>query len=73
MKKRDKDQIHQASVQELVKKAEELRKQIVDETLKRQGKTVKNVRVVKGLRQKLAQTLSIKRLKELSERKVKTV
>ena len=67
MKKRDRDQIHAATTEELTKKAGELRKQIIDEMLKRQGKTVKNVRVTKGLRQKLAQVLSVKRWKELSQ------
>jgi|GEM_PF-664168 ribosomal protein L29 len=73
MKKRDKDELHAAGVTELGKKAGELRKKIAEVRLTMQTKEVKNRREAKELRRKLAALLSIKREKELTEKKVGTV
>ena len=73
MKKRDKDALHAAGVTELDKKAKELRKQITQVRLTMQTKEVKNRREAKELRRKLAVALSIKRMKELTEKKVGAV
>lgn len=72
MKKRDKDELHTAGVAELDKKVKELRKQIGQVRLTMQTKEVKNRREAKELRRKLAVALSIKRMKELTEKKVGT-
>ncbi|MEK7074118.1 MAG: hypothetical protein AAB960_02220 [Patescibacteria group bacterium] len=73
MKKRDKDALHGSGVTELDKKAKELRKQITQVRLTMQTKEVKNRREAKELRRKLAVALSIKRMKELTEKKVGAV
>ncbi len=73
MKKRDKDELHGIGVTELGKKAGELRKKIAEVRLTMQTKEVKNRREAKELRRKLAALLSIKREKELTEKKVGTV
>lgn len=72
MKKRDKDELRGAQVAELDKKVKELRKQIGQVRLTMQTKEVKNRREVKELRRKVAVALSIKRMKELTEKKVGT-
>ncbi len=71
MKKNDKDQIVNASVTELSKKAGELRKQVSYEILKRQSSNVKNVHTVRALRHKLAVVLSVRRLKQLTQERAK--
>lgn len=73
MKKRDKDALHGAGVAELDKKAKELKKQITQVWLTMQTKEVKNRREAKELRRKLAVALSIKRMKELTQKKVGSV
>lgn len=73
MKKNDKDALHGAGVAELDKKAKELKKQITQVWLTMQTKEVKNRREAKELRRKLAVALSIKRMKELTEKKVGSV
>ncbi len=70
MKKRDKDELHGAGVIELDKKVKELRKQMKQVRLTMQTKEVKNRREAKELRRRLAVTLSIKREKELTQKKV---
>ena len=70
MKKRDKDELHGAGVIELDKKVKELRKQMKQVRLTMQTKEVKNRREAKELRRRLAVALSIKREKELTQKKV---
>ena len=67
MKKNDKDQIMNASVSELLKKAGELKKQISDDILKRQSANVKNVHTVKSLRHKLAVVQTVVLMKALAQ------
>lgn len=67
MKKTEKTDILKSSAVELTKKVSELKKQIVDETLKRQSGNVKNTRLVKSLRAKLAVALTAKRMAELTK------
>lgn len=66
MKGNEKNDIKAATLAELAKKAAEVRRLITDERLKRQSTTVKNVRAVKSLRQKLAVILSLMRIKMLA-------
>ena len=70
MDKRDKDALHGAGVIELDKKVKELRKQMKQVRLTMQTKEVKNRREAKELRRRLAVALSIKREKELTQKKV---
>jgi len=69
MKKKDKDELHGMKSIELVKKAKEIRKQITTERMNMMTKEVKNRRIVKELRHKLAVLLSIERMKSLVEGK----
>ena len=69
MKKKDKDELHGMKTAELVKKAAELRKSIITERMNMMTKEVKNRRIVKELRRKLAVLLSIERMKALVEGK----
>lgn len=69
MKKKIKDELHGMKSAELVKKAAEIRKQITTERMNLMTKEVKNRRVVKELRRKLAVLLSIERMKALVEGK----
>lgn len=69
MKKKIKDDLHAMKSAELVKKAAEIRKQITTERMNMMTKEVKNRRVVKELRRKLAVILSIERMKVLGEGK----
>lgn len=67
MKTKDKAALHGASVTELDGKAVQLRKQIAETYMTMQTKEVKNRREAKELRKKLAVTLSVQRMKVLSE------
>ena len=69
MKKKIKDELHGLKASELVKKAAEIRKQITTERMNMMTKEVKNRRIVKELRRKLAVLLSIERMKALVEGK----
>jgi len=51
-----------------IKSVADLKKQIVEAKLKRQSEQVKNVHVAKNLRRKLAVALSVKRMKEMSQK-----
>lgn len=67
MKSKDKAALHGATVAELDGKAVQLRKQIAETYMTMQTKEVKNRREAKELRKKLAVTLSVQRMKVLSE------
>lgn len=69
MKKKIKDELHGLKASELVKQAAEIRKQITTERMNMMTKEVKNRRIVKELRRKLAVLLSIERMKALVEGK----
>ncbi|HLD24745.1 MAG TPA: hypothetical protein VJB96_02395 [Patescibacteria group bacterium] len=66
MKRKDKDEMHSMNATELRKKAGEVRKQLRDAYLAAQTKEVKNRKIVKELRKKLAVNLSVLRIKELT-------
>lgn len=67
MKSKDKAALHGSTVAELDGKAVQLRKQIAETYMTMQTKEVKNRREAKELRKKLAVTLSVQRMKVLSE------
>jgi ribosomal protein L29 len=67
MKKKIRQDIRSASMADLNKKIREFQKQINDERMKRVSTPVKNTRLLKGIRHKLAMALTVKREKELAE------
>jgi ribosomal protein L29 len=69
MKKRDRDEMHGMKPEELMKKANELKKQIASERLNLLTKDVKNRRVARELRKKRAVALTIARQKMLTQGK----
>jgi ribosomal protein L29 len=66
MKTNEKKALATATVTELEKKAADLRKQLNEELMKRQSTTVKNVRTIKTLRDRLAVVLTFMRVKSMS-------
>ncbi len=66
MKKSEKDQLAALSIAELWKKAGELKRQIVDDMLKRTHTNVKNVRFLGTVKKKLAIIRTVIRAKELA-------
>lgn len=65
MKRKDKQELHGMKTDQLKKKAQEVRKQLRQALLDAQTKEVKNRKIAKELRNKLAVILSILRHKEL--------
>jgi ribosomal protein L29 len=68
MKRKDKEELRKASLEELTKKAKDLNKQITEERLAIQTKEVKNKHRAKELRRRLAVVLSLIRIHELANR-----
>lgn len=69
MKKRDKDEFHGIAVTDIDKKVNDLRKQLKEARLTMQTKEVKNRHSVREMRKKIAVALSIRRVKELTQKK----
>lgn len=68
MKSSEKQQLQSSSVADLWKKAGELKRQIIDDLLKRTHTSVKNTRFIGTMKKKLATIRTIIRQKELSEK-----
>lgn len=66
MKTSEKEQLMGFSVADLWKKAGELKRQIIDDMLKRTHTNVKNTRFIGSMRKKLAVIRTIIRAKELA-------
>lgn len=66
MKQKDKQVLHGVKLEEIRKKAQELRNQLRRAYLDMRTKELKNRKVAKELRKRLAVTLSILRLKEIT-------
>lgn len=66
MKTSEKEQLIAMSVADLWKKAGELKRQIIDDMLKRTHTNVKNTRFIGSMRRKLAIIRTIIRAKELA-------
>lgn len=64
MKLSEKKQFHASSVADLWKKAGELKRQIIDDLLKRTHTNVKNTRFIGTMKKKLAMVRTILREKE---------
>lgn len=65
MKKTEKEQLIVLSIADLWKKAGELKRQIIDDMLKRTHTNVKNTRFIGAMRKKLAIIRTMIRAKEL--------
>ncbi|MBI3576633.1 50S ribosomal protein L29 [Candidatus Gottesmanbacteria bacterium] len=66
MKKKEKDQIHALSVEELCKEIAETTKKLSDRSIAKKGSSNRNVKDAKALRIKRAILLTVLREKELS-------
>jgi ribosomal protein L29 len=68
MKASEKKQLAGLSIAELIKKAAEIKRQIIDDTYKRSHEQVKNVRFIGSLKKKLAVMQTLIRAAELGQK-----